>query len=201
MYDNIYWHHTSRALQVMLIRAVYDALVAEMLHAEQLVGLTDEALLDLLANERMPISSRALADDLKRRCPYKVVLEVSPSAGSFFRRLEALFWDAQRRRRIEQKLAAELARSLEIEMADYEVLLDIPRPEKWDMDVWISFAHPPIGMKPLMKWVEATGLQSDDLARYEQHQRRIRIVVVTRLRSLLLNARYDALLPILSNCL
>lgn len=201
MYDNIYWHHTNRALQVMLIRAVYDALMAEILRTEQLVGLTDEALLDLLANERMPISSRALADDLKMRRPYKVVLEVSPAAGSFFRKLEALFWDVQRRRRIEQKLAAELAQSLEIEIADYEVLLDIPRPEKWDMDVWISFAHPPIGMKPLMKWVEATGLQSDDLARYEQHQRRIRVVAVERLRSPLLNRRYDTLLSILSNCL
>ncbi|HEX3643868.1 MAG TPA: HD domain-containing protein, partial [Ktedonobacteraceae bacterium] len=201
MFDNIYWHHTSRALQVMLIRAVYDALVAETLQAEQLVGLTDEALLNLLANERMPVSSRALAADLNMRRPYKVVLEVSPAAGSFFRRLEALFWDVQRRRRVEQKLAAELAQTLEMEIADYEVLLDIPRPEKWDMDVWISFAHPPIGMKPLMKWVEATGLQSDDLARYEQHQRRIRIVVVERLRSPLLNKKYDVLLPILSNCL
>ena len=88
-----------------------------------------------------------------------------------------------------------------MEIADYEVLLDIPRPEKWDMDVWISFAHPPIGMKPLMKWVEATGLQSDDLACYEQHQRRIRVVVVERLRSLLLRRKDDVLLPILLSCL
>jgi hypothetical protein len=201
MFDNIYWHHTSRALQVMLIRAVYDALVAETLQAEQLIGLTDEALLNVLANERMPVSSRALAGDLNMRSPYKVVLEVSPAAGSFFRRLEALFWDVQRRRHVEQKLAAELAKALEIEIADYEVLLDIPRPEKWDMDVWISFAHPPIGMKPLMKWVEATGLQSDDLARYEQHQRRIRVVVVERLRSPLLSRKDDVLLPLLTNCL
>jgi HD superfamily phosphohydrolase len=201
MFDNIYWHHTNRALQIMLIRAVYDALVAETLQAEQLVGLTDEALLNLLASDRMPVSSRALATDLNMRCPYKVVLEVSPAAGNFFRRLEALFWDVQRRRRVEHKLAAELAQSLGMEIANYEVLLDIPRPEKWDMDVWISFAHPPIGMKPLMKWVEATGLQPDDLARYEQHQRRIRIVVVERLRSLLLSRKYDLLLPMLLECL
>jgi hypothetical protein len=201
MFDNIYWHHTNRSLQVMLICAVYEALVAQTLQAEQLVGLTDEALLVLLADERMPVSSRTLATDLNMRRPYRGVLEVSPAAGSFFRRLEALFWDAQRRRRVEQKLTVELAKALEMEIADYEVLLDIPRPEKWDMDVWILFAHPPVGMKPLMKWVEATGLQSDDLARYEQHQRRIRIVVVERLRSLLLSRKDDTLLPILSNCL
>src|SRR6266852_904941 len=65
MFDNIYWHHTTRALQVMLMRAVHEALVAETLQAEQLVGLTDEALLVLLANEQMPVSSRKLADDLE----------------------------------------------------------------------------------------------------------------------------------------
>ncbi len=201
MFDNIYWHHTSRALQVMLIRAVYDALMTETLQAEQLVGLTDDALLMLLTHERMPVSSRALAAHLNMRSPYKVVLEVSPLAGSFFRRLEALFWDTQRRRRVEQKLAAELAQALETEIADYEILLDIPHPEKWDMDVWISFAHPPLGMRPLMKWVEATGLQSDDLARYERHQRRIRIVVIEHLRSTILNRKDDVLLPILLKCL
>src|SRR5260370_5047813 len=118
MFDNIYWHHTSRALQVMLICAVYEALVAETLQAEQLVGLTDEALLVLLANEQMPVSSRSLAADLNMRRPYKVVLEVSPAAGSFFRRLEALFWDVQRRQRVEQKLAGELAKALEKAIAD-----------------------------------------------------------------------------------
>ncbi|WP_126627685.1 HD domain-containing protein [Dictyobacter alpinus] len=183
MFDNIYWHHTSRAFQVMLVRAVFDALDVQALTAEQLMGLTDAGLLTLLAGDKMPASSRALAADLELRRPYKVALEVSPAAGSLFRRLEALFWDAHRRRYIEQKVAQELAEILQMPVTDYEVLLEIPRPEKWEMDVWISFEHPPIGMKPLMKWVEATGLQSDDLARYEQHQRRIRIVIPEALRS------------------
>src|SRR3989442_8234600 len=37
----------------------------------------------------------------------------------------------------------------------------------------------------------STGLQPDDLARYEQHQRRIRVVVVERLRAPLLARRDD----------
>ena len=129
----------------------------------------------------------------------RTALRVSGSrpAGRLFSRLDALFWDPERRRRIEQNLATELATALETEIADYEVLFDIPRPEKWEMDVWVSFAHPPVGMEPLMTWVEATGLQSDDLARYEQHQRRIRIVVPERLRSMLQTRRDDLLLPIL----
>jgi HD superfamily phosphohydrolase len=197
MYDNIYWHHTSRSLQVMLLRAVFDALNEHAITAEQLTGLSDAALLGLLSAANMPLSTQRLADNLEARRPYKVVLEVSPAAGRFFRRIEALFWDTERRRRVEQHLAAELALALEIEIADYEVLIDIPHPEKWEMDVWISFEHPPVGMKPLMKWVEVTGLQSDDLARYENHQRRIRIVVNERLRQPLLARGSDTLLALI----
>src|SRR5579885_3444881 len=197
MYDNIYWHHTSRAMQMMLMRAVQESLEAGTLQAAQLVGLDDASLLALLAQENMPGSVRALANDLELRRPYKGVIEVSHLTGRLFKRLEALFWDAQRRRRIEQTLAAELSRALETQIADYEVLFDIPRPEKWEMDVWVSFEHPPVGMDSLMTWVQATGLQPDDLARYELHQRRIRVIVADRLRQLLLAHRDDVLLPLL----
>ena len=197
MFDNIYWHHTSRSFQVMLVRAVQDAITAEVLRAESLVGHDDASLLVLLATSDMPPSSRALAASLELRRPHKVVLEVSRPAGRLFSRLDALFWDPERRRRVEQALATELSEQLELEIADSEILFDIPRPEKWEMDVWISFAHPPVGMEPLMTWVEATGLQPDDLARYEQHQRRIRLVAAERLRPLLHERREDLLLPLL----
>ena len=118
-------------------------------------------------------------------------------AGRFFNRLEALFWDPTRRRHIEQSLSTELAQAMEIDIADYELLLDVPRPEKWEMDVWVTFANPPVGMGSLVTWVQATGLQPDDLARYEQHQRRIRVVVAERLRAPLLARRDDLLLPTL----
>jgi HD superfamily phosphohydrolase len=201
MFDNIYWHHTSRAMQVMLVRAVQDALLSDALRAEQLIGLDDAALLLLLASSAMPPGVRALANALELRHPHKVVLEVSRAAGRLFHRMEALFWDAERRRRVEQTLAAELASVLEIEIADYEILFDIPKPEKWEMDVWVSFEHPPVGMEPLMPWVQATGLQPDDLARYEQHQRRVRLVTSEHLRPLLQARREDLLLPLLERLL
>ncbi len=201
MFDNIYWHHTSRTMQVMLVRAVHDALSAEALSAQQLVGLDDASLLVLLAQPTMPASSRILAEELELRRPYKSVLEISRLAGPLFKRLDALFWDSERRRRVGQQLTIELAHALDTEIADHEILFDIPRSEKWEMDVWISFAHPPIGMEPLMSWVEVTGLQPDDLARYELHQRRIRVVVAERLRALLLEHRDDMLLPALDRVL
>src|SRR5579885_3731034 len=201
MFDNIYWHHTSRAFQVMLVRAVYDALSAGALRVNQLMGLSDASLLALLTQPQMPASSQMLGGDIELRRPYKGVLEVSRLAGRLFNRLDALFWDGERRHRIEQQLATELATALETEIADYEVLFDIPRPEKWEMDVSILFAHPPVGMERVMTWVEVTGLQSDDLARYEQHHRRIRVVVAERLRPLLLAHRDDVLLPAMEKLL
>ena len=123
-------------------------------------------------------------------------------AGRLFSRMEALFWNVNRRRRVEHLLAAELARTLEMEIADNEVLFDIPRPEKWEMDVWVTFGtHPPIGMAELVTWVQATGLQPDDLARYEQHQRRIRVVVPERLRTPLQSHIDDILLPMVETLL
>lgn len=197
MFDNIYWHHTSRAMQIMLVRAVQDAMLSGALEAARLVGLDDASLLALLANADMPASSRNLADDLVMRRPYKGVLEVSRQSGRLYARLDALFWDARRRRQVEQQLASELAGALAIEIADFELLFDIPRPEKWEMDVWVTFANPPVGMEPVVTWVEATGLQADDLARYEQHQRRIRVVAPQRLREVLQARRDDVLLPAL----
>ena len=197
MFDNIYWHHTARAMQVMLMRAVHEAMLCGALQVERLVGLDDASLLSLLMETQMPISTRKLADDLEMRRPYKVAIEISRLAGRIYSRMEALFWDTQRRRHIEQLLAAELADALEIQIADYEVLFDIPRPEKWEMDVWVTFSNPPVGMNSLVTWVEATGLQPDDLARYEQHQRRIRVVVPDRIREMIKARKDDILLPAL----
>ena len=63
--------------------------------------------------------------------------------------------------RLRRALDPLLEPGAEAPLADYEVLFDIPRPEKWEMDVWVTFgAHPPIGMAELVTWVQATGLQN-----------------------------------------
>ncbi|HET8841929.1 MAG TPA: HD domain-containing protein, partial [Ktedonobacteraceae bacterium] len=136
---------------------------------------------------------RALTNALQMRRPYKEILEISRLAGRLYNRLDALFWDANRRRQVSIALAEKLAVLLDREVADYEVLLDIPRPEKWEMDVWITFAHPPVGMGSLVSWADATGLRPDDLAIYEQHQRRIRVLVAEHLREPLLQRTGEVL--------
>src|SRR5437016_8135605 len=118
MFDNIYWHHTSRALQVMLMRAVQEALLSGALQTEQLVGLDDASLLKLLAHSSMPTTSRILAESLEMRRPYKGVVEISRLAGRLYARVDALYWDAHRRRQVEQQLAGELAGALDTEIGD-----------------------------------------------------------------------------------
>ncbi len=193
MFDNIYWHHTNRAMMAMLLRAVQEALAAQAVQAADLSLHDDASLLTLLTSDAMPAATRELATALKARRPYKVLLEVSTRAGRAFSQLDALFWDQAKRRRVEIALAEALAVALETPIAPHDVLVDIPKPEKWEMDVLVRFAHPPHGMSAQMTWMEATGQRPSDLSIYEQHQRRIRVVAREAVRDVV-GARAEALL-------
>jgi HD superfamily phosphohydrolase len=193
MFDNIYWHHTGRAMIIMLLRAVQEALLAQAIAPEDLAGHDDASLLAFLAHPRMPAATRALVAGLQQRQAYKVVVELSSRAGRLYQQLAALFWDAPKRRRAELALAEELGAALGQPVPDWGLLIDIPKPEKWEMDVTVIFDTPPLGMQRVMTWTEATGQTGDDLSRYETHQRRVRVVAAPELRDAA-RAHTDALL-------
>jgi hypothetical protein len=197
MFDNVYWHHTNRAMMVMLLRAVQEAVEAEQLTPTMLYGHDDASLLALCGQASMPPATRELVTALRMRRPYKVLLEVSARGGRIFGLLDALFWDQPKRRRVETALAASLDAQLELAVAPHDVLIDIPKPEKWEMDVQVSFSHPPIGMTAQMSWADATGQRPSDLGIYEQHQRRIRIVGCESLRDMARDQAESLLLPVL----
>jgi uncharacterized protein len=197
MFDNVYWHHTNRAMMAMLLRAVQEAIETQAIAPADLYGHDDASLLALLAAERMPQSTRELVGSLRMRQPYKVLLEVSARAGRVFNQLDALFWDQAKRRRVEIALAAALSASAGLPIAPHDVLVDVPKPEKWEMDVLVHFAHPPVGMTSLMTWAEATGQRPSDLGVYEQHQRRIRIVAHEAVRDALADRAEALILPLL----
>ncbi len=182
MFDNVYWHHTNRAMMAMLLRATQEALLAEALQADNLPGHDDASLLAYLSGPTRPEPPRALVEALRQRQPYKTALEVSAQAGRVYSLLDALFWDQAKRRRVEIALAAALSEALGEPVRAYDVLIDIPKPEKWEMDTLVAFDSPPLGMRPLMTWAEATGQRGEDLGVYERRQRRIRIVCHPRWR-------------------
>ncbi len=68
MFDNIYWHHTSRALQVMLMRAVQEALLAGALQTSHWWGWMTPRYY-ALGRGTNANKSRVLAEDLELRSP------------------------------------------------------------------------------------------------------------------------------------
>lgn len=182
MFDNVYWHHTNRACMIMLLRAVQDALLAGAVRPAQLTRHDDSSLLALLGEGGMPPATGALVDMLRLRQVYKRAVEVSARAGELYDVLSALWYDPAARRTTELAIVRGLAEAIGTPIADYEILIDIPKPEKWKTDVWVNFGRPPIGMEPLMHWQEVVGLRDDDFKRYEEYRRLIRIVTTERLR-------------------
>jgi hypothetical protein len=162
---------------VMLLRAVQEALLTGALTPAQLTGHTDASLLRRLSQPAMPAATRALVDRLNRRRLHKRALEISARVGQLYRRLTALFGAPAERRRLENHLAERLSAWSGQSIAGHELLIDIPKPEKWSMDVWVWYERPPLGFTPLMHLTDAIGLGPSTLQRYETHQRRIRLVI------------------------
>ena len=195
MFDNVYWHHTNRACMAMLLRAVQDALTAGSLAPDRLRSLDDRTLLDMLSLPSMPPSTRQLADSLQTRRLHKRAVEISFRASGLYQRLSALFFEPATRRAVELRMVDTLAETIGDSVDSAAILIDIPKPEKWRTDVWVSFAHPPIGASPLMHWRDVVGLSDDDFKRYEVHRRLIRIVAIEPLRSIVSDRWEQLLLP------
>jgi len=182
MFDNVYWHHTNRACMIMLLRAVQEALLTGAVRPAQLTRHDDASLLALLGEGGMPPVTGALVDMLRLRQVHKRAVEVSARAGELYDALSALWYDSGARRATELAIVRALATTTGEPIAEYELLIDIPKPEKWKTDVWVRFGRPPVGMEPLMHWQDVVGLRDDDFKRYEEYRRLIRIVTTERLR-------------------
>lgn len=197
MFDNVYWHHTNRACMAMLLRAVQDALITGRIDSRLLQSLDDRTLLALLMHESMPRSTRTLAESLHSRRLHKRAVEISFRATDLYHRLSTLFFEPGTRRDVEIRMGESLAELIGADVSVEALLIDIPKPEKWRTDVWVSFAHPPIGASSLMHWRDVVGLSDDDFKRYEEHRRLIRIVAVEPLREVVSDNWERLLLPAL----
>lgn len=181
MFDNVYWHHTNRACMAMLLRAVQDAVEAG-LPPDELTILADTTLLQRLSQGDMPASTRRLVVGLANRTIHKRAVEISSRAASLYGYLGDLFKHPARRRELERQLSDGVSRRAGIKLRDGDVLIDIPKPEKWRSDVLVHFADPPVGLRHAMTWLEATGVDERALATYEHHRRLIRIVATPEAR-------------------
>jgi HD superfamily phosphohydrolase len=193
MFDNVYWHHTNRACMIMLLRAVQEAIIAGAIDAGTLTNLNDASLMALLRSPAMPSSTRRLAGALAERRIHKRAVEVSNRAIELYGRLGNLWFDPAARREVELQLVAGLTALTGEKVAETDVLIDIPKPERWKTDVWVQFEQPPVGLSPLMHWKDVVGLGDADFKRYEEHRRLIRIVTAPRWRETM-RANWERLL-------
>jgi hypothetical protein len=201
MFDNIYWHHTNRACMVMLLRAIQEALIAGAMQANELLEHDDASLLACLDSETMPPATRRLARALRDRHIYKRAVEVGSRAFELYARLGNLYFDPLARRDVELRLTAALSDKIGQPVPPEAVLIDIPKPERWRSDVWVTFDRPPVGFAPTMPWRDVVGLTDEDFKRYEEHRRLIRVVAAEPYRDAL-SATWEALLmPLLGAAL
>lgn len=189
MFDNVYWHHANRAMMVMLLRAIQDALVAGCIGPASLTNHDDASLLAFVRDASMPESTRRLADALATRRIHKRAVEFSARAGAPYAALSALWYDAAKRREVERRICDALG------APETAVLIDIPKPETWTTDVVVEYDQPPVGMERQMTWRAVVGLDEVDLKRYEEHRRMIRIVTDDTVRETVA-ARWDSLLDL-----
>ena len=151
-------------------------------------------LLALLSEPRMPEPTRRLCRALSERRIHKRAVEISARAGHLYRQLGALYSDPARRRMVER---APRRRGGDV--------VGVPVPRGADPDrhpqagevahrCLVSFRRPPVGFEPLMPWREVVGLADDDLKRYEEHRRLIRIVTTAELRAIV-RELWESVLP------
>jgi len=197
MFDNVYWHHTNRACMAMLLRAVQEAVLAGM-RPEQLTAHTDASLVAELARPEMPETTRRLTDALVNRRIHKRAIEISARAGDLYGYLGALFDRPGARRVIEHTMARSLTEETGLTVHDGDILIDIPKPERWRTDVWVRYERPPVGFAPVMTWNDVAGGSPEQFKQYEEHRRLIRIVAAEPLRDAV-RARWDRmLLPLMA---
>lgn len=137
MFRHIYWHHAVRIAVAMFTRFVQDALDVGVIDTSSFYVLSDDALIEALADQAHRVPSGDLVARLKDRTLYKRGFTLYPEhpAGEEefalsheeMERVKDLYRHPQRRR--EKEIAiCRLLNDLEgLRLTGFEVLLDIPR--------------------------------------------------------------------------
>jgi HD superfamily phosphohydrolase len=137
MFRHIYWHHAVRIAVAMFTRFVQDGLDAGTVNPSSFYKLSEDALIEELARTAERIPSGELMIRLRDRTLFKRGFTLYPehSAGEDefavsapeLESVKELYWQPDRRREKEKAICDLLSREEGIELAGFEVLLDIPR--------------------------------------------------------------------------
>ena len=130
MYRTVYWHKTMRVATAMIKKAVLTGLAQGHLRCAELYGLDDEGFRRLL--DGRPSAVFSLARRTFRRELLRVACQVPfDPALPAHRALQP----PAARAPVEARLAADLSRACGVAVAADEVILDLPEPISFDVDL------------------------------------------------------------------
>jgi HD superfamily phosphohydrolase len=179
MYGNVYWHHTSRIITRMIVRAVEDALEHGDLRADELTHLDDATLLDRLRGARRHRLAWRLVHRVERRDLYKRAVEVRPTDPLFDPLVEV-------QRRPGGRLAAEAALTAWASSATGRAIpadglwLDLPQQRSFRPVEGVICKSPPPGYHNPVPWEVVSGLTATDLDRLARSVQRVRLLAANR---------------------
>ncbi len=136
MYRTVYWHKTVRIATAMIKKAVVLGLAAGALRPEELYFLGDAEFLALTAPRGFP--PFRLVQEVNERRLYKRVLRVPYRPGD---PRHAELGDMGRRAALEAELAREAGGRLGRAVEPEEVIIDLPEPISFEIDVPILDPH------------------------------------------------------------
>lgn len=179
MYGNVYWHHTSRIITRMIVRAVEDALDHGDLRADELAHLDDATLLDRLRGARRHGLAQRLVHRIERRDLYKRAVEVRPTDPLFDPLVEVQRCPGGR-------LAAEAALTAWASSAIGRAIpadglwLDLPQQRSFRPVEGVICKSPPPGYHNPVPWEIVSGLTAIDLDRLARSVQRVRLLAASR---------------------
>ena len=178
MHYNVYGHHALRIPTVMFLRAVQDAVQAGNVSPEKLARHDDAGAFVMVQDSEPESSTAALTKRLADRRPYHRALEFDerhPNYASLIRLRE----DAPWRRRVEEAWARYLTRYRKGNAGPFDILIDLPRKEKFSMDLRLIRPASLSWERSLTDWQGLSGMTDEDMTRYHAPLRRVRIVTAT----------------------
>ena len=130
MYRTVYWHRAVRIATAMIKQAVYSGMIEKKFSSEDLYWLDDEEFF-----RTFPADSYApfqLIEQVMNRQLYKTAYEqcFDPQNSA-----HTDLTDLQQRNTIQEKIAARLSTKVQRTVQPYEVLIDIPEPISFEVDL------------------------------------------------------------------
>jgi HD superfamily phosphohydrolase len=138
MYRSVYWHKTVRIATAMIKKAVLLALEAGALRPEELYGLDDQEFFALAARNSFP--PMELAGRVARRQLFKRVASrpLDPGDAAL-----ASLGSLPARAAAEKAIAAEASRALGRPVPPWSIIIDIPEPISFEIDLPVLEAGEP----------------------------------------------------------